>query len=261
MSSKTLSEIVSVAQSFQRAMRLDRDIDADAKKVIADYVPQGTGIRVLEVMGSHIKGSTQRAFTWTGPYGSGKSSLALLLCSLVKGGETRSAALERLNLSEDNLIARTFAAGSWRIFAVTGRQGRLADDLSATFSSGKEDRAVVNAFRKFGESLENENGLGSCGENLIRPEIFGRHEAVAALKPARENKAGAPHCHVPKNFDRFQHAFVRTRRTNEPHVLKEHRSIRRFDCDHADPFGFSLDQGISNVFGGFGIRSKVELVA
>lgn len=160
MNTKTLSEIVSVAESFQRAMRLDRDFDPDSsKRIISEYVPQRTGIRVLETMCAHIQDSTQRAFTWTGPYGSGKSSLALLLCSLVRGGEARLSALSRLGLAPDHVITHIFGSGSWKIFPITGYQGRLADDLAASFACKPEAHAIVKAFRALGDSIHDDDGV------------------------------------------------------------------------------------------------------
>ena len=68
---------VSINGQFQRSKRLDSD------KLDDGYVLLGTGRQALEIMASNIVESPQRAFTWTGPYGCGKSSLALLLTCLL----------------------------------------------------------------------------------------------------------------------------------------------------------------------------------
>ena len=50
---------------------------------LADYVPLRSACDALRRMGEQVSSSRQRAFTWTGPYGGGKSSLALILASLL----------------------------------------------------------------------------------------------------------------------------------------------------------------------------------
>ena len=47
--------------------------------------PQSSAV-VLETMAQHLSGSGQGAFTWTGPYGSGKSSLVVALSALAGKG-------------------------------------------------------------------------------------------------------------------------------------------------------------------------------
>ncbi|MEG9040118.1 hypothetical protein VPJ55_17970, partial [Acinetobacter baumannii] len=73
--SKKLSELVSVHRNFLRSIRLDTDLGrADA---ISGYILQSPAKQLLDITGSYLLESQQKAFTWTGPYGGGKSSLAL----------------------------------------------------------------------------------------------------------------------------------------------------------------------------------------
>ncbi|MFH4176449.1 hypothetical protein WAJ79_26260, partial [Acinetobacter baumannii] len=75
--SKKLSELVSVHRNFLRSIRLDTDLGrADA---ISGYILQSPAKQLLDITGSYLLESQQKAFTWTGPYGGGKSSLALTL--------------------------------------------------------------------------------------------------------------------------------------------------------------------------------------
>lgn len=77
--SKKLSELVSVHRNFLRSIRLDTDLGrADA---ISGYILQSPAKQLLDITGSYLLESQQKAFTWTGPYGGGKSSLALTLAS------------------------------------------------------------------------------------------------------------------------------------------------------------------------------------
>lgn len=81
MTMTTLADRVRVKGRFARSVRLDRDGGSD---VLAGYLPTG---RSLEVVRRITRGLTRddgaRAFSITGPYGSGKSSLAVLIDSLL----------------------------------------------------------------------------------------------------------------------------------------------------------------------------------
>jgi hypothetical protein len=70
-----------ISRQFLRSVRIDTDFGRE--DALTGYVCQGTAKALLESMATQIKDTRQRAFTWTGPYGGGKSSLALMLCSLV----------------------------------------------------------------------------------------------------------------------------------------------------------------------------------
>lgn len=144
ISGGALAPWVSVERSFQRAMRLDRDLES--QEGLSGYIAQGTGRRALETMAGHLLQSRQRAFTWTGPYGCGKSSLALLLCSLVSAYETRQVAVKTLNLTPGDPIAVAFAAkAGWKVDVVVGRQASLTADLARMLNVKTDGRAVVTA--------------------------------------------------------------------------------------------------------------------
>src|ERR1700686_4341048 len=91
----TLSEHVSVARRFQRSIRLDSDLArVDA---LQGFVCQRSATDGLLGMAEQVAQTTQRAFTWTGPYGGGKSSLAVALAGLLgPKGAVRNAALAAL---------------------------------------------------------------------------------------------------------------------------------------------------------------------
>ena len=81
MQEKNLSSIVEISRQFLRSIQIDDDFGRE--DALSGYVCQGTARILLESMSEQILETKQRAFTWTGPYGGGKSSLALMLCSLV----------------------------------------------------------------------------------------------------------------------------------------------------------------------------------
>ena len=178
--SRILSQIVFVSRVFQRAARLDRDLADGAAGLIERYVPQSSAISILEMMGEHILSSSQRAFTWTGPYGSGKSSLALMLCSLLEGGSARKAALKRLALPAGSPAAKVFGAGApWEIIPITGRGGRLADDLAKALGCEASNPAIETAFRDLAAVQPSSGGL-----LLIIDELGKYLEAACASENA-----------------------------------------------------------------------------
>ncbi len=86
-----LADHVSIARRFQRSIRLDADLSrVDA---LQGFVCQRSAADGLLGMASQITQTAQRAFTWTGPYGGGKSSLAVTLAGLLgPKGAVRNAA-------------------------------------------------------------------------------------------------------------------------------------------------------------------------
>ncbi|MEY8144446.1 hypothetical protein [Falsihalocynthiibacter sp. CO-5D18] len=88
-----LKDTVSVNGRFLRSVRIDQDNRSEA----LDGFIFSSSVREILSNFSHQQFETgQGAFTWTGPYGSGKSSLALALAALLSDGEQeRKAAAEK----------------------------------------------------------------------------------------------------------------------------------------------------------------------
>lgn len=125
-----LSDAVEISRQFLRSIRIDADLNrSDA---LSGYVCQGTAQGLLESMSQQILHSKQRAFTWTGPYGGGKSSLALMLCALVgENNALRKRAVEVLSLPNGSLVHKAFAAKSsgWIVMPVIGKRTSIKDEL------------------------------------------------------------------------------------------------------------------------------------
>ena len=116
-----LAEVVSISRQFLRSIRLDADFGRE--DALSGYVCQGTARSLLESMARQLVSTRQRAFTWTGPYGGGKSSLALMLCSLVgPNPRLRARAREILDLPADSPVYRAFDARGegWLVVPVVG---------------------------------------------------------------------------------------------------------------------------------------------
>lgn len=74
--------LVDVKQKYKSSTRIDSHLE-DSKQFIDNFILHGTAINVLETISRDFEGSEQRAYTITGPYGSGKSTVALFLSLLL----------------------------------------------------------------------------------------------------------------------------------------------------------------------------------
>ena len=81
-----LAEQVHIARRFQRSIRIDQD--SRDLEPLKGYICPKSSVDILVSMAHQINETGQGAFTWTGPYGSGKSSLVVALNALLKGQES-----------------------------------------------------------------------------------------------------------------------------------------------------------------------------
>ena len=120
-----LADHVHVSRRFQRAIRVDTDLE-DPLALEGFICPQSSAA-VLETMALHTSESGQGAFTWTGPYGSGKSSLIVALSALLgKDGLMRENAAVAIGRSTAQEIwdAMPPKTKGWAILPIVGRRER-----------------------------------------------------------------------------------------------------------------------------------------
>jgi hypothetical protein len=125
-----LSSFVTIDRRFARSARLDADLNGTPPLV--GYVLQASIARALKTLGESQCESHQGAFTWTGPYGGGKSSAALLVANLVAGSKAnRKIARDIAGEALTRLYAEAFPETSdcWKVVAVTGSRQRLRDAI------------------------------------------------------------------------------------------------------------------------------------
>ena len=120
-----LADRVKVSRRFQRAIRIDTDLnDRDALKGFV--CPRSFGV-LLENMARHVSERGQGAFTWTGPYGSGKSSLAIALSALLNRDRAMRMRAARLIGKDTTAIIRKALpprTSGWQILPIVGRRDR-----------------------------------------------------------------------------------------------------------------------------------------
>ncbi|KDR27147.1 hypothetical protein [Caballeronia zhejiangensis] len=140
MSKKTqslLSEHVKIAQHYQRSIRLD--VDLGRMDALEGYLCHSTAHLVLESMSRQLIETNQRAFTWTGPFGGGKSSLALALASAIgRDRSLRAKARESLELDDLRSFdeAMPTKRGGWLVLPVVGKRGSVVREIARSLARG-----------------------------------------------------------------------------------------------------------------------------
>ena len=118
-----LSDRVRIARRFLRSIRIDSDL-GDAVALDGFICPQSSA-DVLITMARHVAETGQGAFTWTGPYGSGKSSLVVALSALLNGNaglQKEAAQVFGQKLTKAVWSALPTGTKGWRVLPVVARR-------------------------------------------------------------------------------------------------------------------------------------------
>ena len=135
-----LSEVVRISRLYQRSIRIDADLGrSDA---LDGYVCHATARGVLESMSKHLTQGNQRAFTWTGPFGGGKSSLAVALASALSDSKPiRQKARGLLGIDKiDSFDAAFSCKRGWLVLPAVGKLSSVVDELSKALHKAKRSR-------------------------------------------------------------------------------------------------------------------------
>jgi hypothetical protein len=118
-----LSNTVHIARRFQRSVRIDTDLGDP--KALEGFICPRSSTEVLLTMAQHVNETGHGAFTWTGPYGTGKSSLVVALSALLNGNnELRNKAAKVFGRETASLLWKKLPIGAkgWRVLPVVGRR-------------------------------------------------------------------------------------------------------------------------------------------
>lgn len=129
-----LKDIVKITPRYQRAIRIDADFSAIS--AIDGFVCPRSSADALIGMIRHVAETNQGAFTWTGPYGSGKSSLVVALGSLLGGNKQAKLAAEKAlgpEVAEEILRALPPQKNGWRLLPVVGRRANPVQVIGDAF--------------------------------------------------------------------------------------------------------------------------------
>lgn len=136
-----LNERVRIARRFLRSIRIDSDL-GDATALGGFVCPQSSA-DILLTMARHVSETGQGAFTWTGPYGSGKSSLVVALSALLNGDaglRKEAAKVFGTKLAKAIHGALPTGAEGWRILPVVARR----DDPVAVIGEAAKQTGLVS---------------------------------------------------------------------------------------------------------------------
>jgi hypothetical protein len=152
-----LSDAVTVARRFQRSVRIDSDLGAAA--ALHGFICQGSGRAALQTMARSISEGGQRAFTWTGPYGSGKSSLALALAAAVGGDAGLRKAARELLGDATGVLDQAFPVGNggWLVVPVVGRRANPIEDVETSLD------IALGKWRRVGRGKSDGSGRALIG--------------------------------------------------------------------------------------------------
>ena len=112
---------VKIRNRFLKSIRIDTDINDPI--ALEGYFCSQTSTEVLEIMSRHLIDTGQGAFTWTGPYGCGKSSLVIALNAILQTEASLNDKVETIcGKGLVKTIRNAFPSGSkgWRILPVVG---------------------------------------------------------------------------------------------------------------------------------------------
>lgn len=165
----TLDKHYSISTRHQRSARIDSDLSSD---FFPGLVYHGTAQAALETLIRQYSQAGQRAYTLTGPYGSGKSTIALLITGLLHHDDSiRSAALGSINqethlLLKDNIYIKK---GWLQIRATGGVRSPVDTFWVATVEALKEHPATKSLYSKYKNiTPANESELINNWELLFR---------------------------------------------------------------------------------------------
>lgn len=132
-----LSDFVHISRHYQRSIRVDADLGRlDA---LAGYICHSTATSILENMARQLTETNQRSFTWTGPFGGGKSSLAVALASALHPDKNlRIHARNALKLGTMAAFDKAFPTPKgWLAVPVVGKRGSVVAELNAALRKAK----------------------------------------------------------------------------------------------------------------------------
>ncbi|WP_343117247.1 hypothetical protein [Ostreiculturibacter nitratireducens] len=164
-----LSETVNIGRRFQRSIKIDSDFND--LRALEGFICPKSSADVLQAVANHVSDTGHGAFTWTGPYGSGKSSLVVAMSALLGGDdELRSKATTAIGRKVADGILETLPPRSkgWRVLPVVGKRASAVDIIGRTLEeagvdgrpkTGKwTDDAVVSSLTAWAEKSPRSHG-------------------------------------------------------------------------------------------------------
>ncbi|WP_025586934.1 hypothetical protein [Vibrio parahaemolyticus] len=165
----TLINQYSIATRQQRSTRIDSDLNPDFFKGL---VYHGTAQSALETLFRQYSQVGQSAYTLTGPYGSGKSTIALLLTGLLHhSDDMRHAALDVINQESTDLLEESipYSSGWLQIRSVGGVNNPIDTFWNATLEALQSHPNTKKVYKKYTKvEIKTESALIDTWEKLFK---------------------------------------------------------------------------------------------
>ncbi|MDT7834700.1 ATP-binding protein [Aquabacterium sp. OR-4] len=177
-----LSDFVRISRHYQRSIRVDADLGRlDA---LAGYICHSTATSILENMARQVTETNQRSFTWTGPFGGGKSSLAVAIASALHPDKNlRAQARNALKLGSMPAFDKAFPVRKgWLVVPVVGKRGSVIAELNAALRKAKgkgTDNRKVSPTNLINELVQTAEDRSQDGVLVILDEMGKFLEASA----------------------------------------------------------------------------------
>lgn len=177
-----LADIIRISHHYQRSIRVDADLGRH--DALAGYICHSTASSVLESMSNQIAKTNQRCFTWTGPFGGGKSSLAVALASTLHPDKSlRTLARAALKVGAIPAFDQAFPVRKgWLIVPVVGKRASVVAELNSTLRKAKgkgSDNRKVSPNALISELVQTAEDQSQDGVMVILDEMGKFLEASA----------------------------------------------------------------------------------
>jgi len=161
-----------IKNHFQRSTRIDNDLTKD---FLDHFIFHSTGKKVLNQITSSINNSNQCAFTLTGPYGTGKSSLALFLQALLSSdSKIKKQATQIANFSKTSGFTKLFLKKKWFIIKIIGSKNDPLESLAETIDQTVKEKWISK-------------GIPSALKTRTKPKINNIVEKLKTLTEEFQN--------------------------------------------------------------------------
>jgi len=114
------SEVVTLNSRFVRSINIETDITNEA--ILSGFICPSSSESALLNVSNNVVSNGQASFTWTGPYGSGKSSLVLLLSAILSKNKSLRLAAQKIipQRSYKAIQANLGFKNGWEILPIIG---------------------------------------------------------------------------------------------------------------------------------------------
>lgn len=171
---KKLSDVIKLNARFCRSININQDLDN--AEILSNFIcPTSFEFALLNIA-ENVSKTGQSAFTWTGPYGSGKSSLALFLSALLgKKKELRAITGNLLTTkARQTILSQLKVVTGWEVLPIVGEL-KDAQVLLKEAIATKTGKKSKNLFTDI-ENIANHNDgllifideMGKCLESAAR---------------------------------------------------------------------------------------------